>query len=162
MQTAKGLDWLVKNDSKVRKLCERLQVFHNADDTYGYAIDAIIEKFDIWASKYDAVRCASFDAWILISIGYALRTLARASNNPKIILQPLTDQIEAGALYTNGEECDCELITSLSKLSQYDRFLIVARHVQKVNFTDIADQLGVSKGTIRAHYLKAIERARNA
>jgi DNA-directed RNA polymerase specialized sigma24 family protein len=77
----------------------------------------------------------------------------------------LTDQMEDKRLYTIGEHdgnaARINVSDSLASLSEYDRWLIVSRHVHKVNFTTIADELGVSKGTVRTHYMRAVERCRN-
>ena len=142
------------NFERVEKLCKRM----GKEDT-SEALDAMIAHGNRWIANYDPSR-ASLSTHILVQIGYAL--MDKKKNN----LQELSNQSLEKVTYTNGEVSSCqdtidEIASALDKLSGYDRWLVVARHVHKLNFTDISKALGVCKGTVRKHYLKAIERARS-
>lgn len=143
-----------KNFERVEKLCKRM-----GKEDSGEAVDAMIAHGARWLANYDPTR-ATLSTHILVQIGYALREKKTSQD-----LQELSNQPLEKVTYTNGRASSCqdminEITSTLDKLSGYDRWLVVARHVHKLNFTDISKALGVCKGTVRKHYLKAIERAR--
>jgi RNA polymerase sigma factor (sigma-70 family) len=163
MQTA-ILNWLAarNNLARLEKLCNRMCAVtgEDCDDMQGRAIDLLIEHGEQWTARHDATK-QTLDTWLLICVGFMLR--GRVNTTNPIKFEVVTDQMEDNRLYINGEQEETEQILSdnLKKLNDYDRWLIVSRHVHKINFTTIADALGVSKGTVRTQYLRAIERCKN-
>jgi len=163
MQGCSILEWLASENGKhiarLEKLCARMgqHTGENADDMYGRAIDILIEHGEQWTARHDATK-QSLCNWLLVCVGFMLRT------RKAVKFEMLTDQMESRALSNiEGQEdtpAPDSLSNNLESLNGYDRWLIVSRHVHNVNFTTIADGLGVSKGTVRTHYLRAIERAK--
>jgi DNA-directed RNA polymerase specialized sigma24 family protein len=163
MQTSSnvGLDWLAtgKNIARLEKLCARMcsTTGEDTDDMQGRAIDLLIEHGEAWAGRHDKARC-TLDAWLLCCVGFMLRSRPNTIKTTKF--EVVTDQMVDNRLYSIGES-EPNVSDRLEKLNEYDRWLIVSRHVHNINFTTIADELGVSKGTVRTHYMRAIERCRN-
>jgi DNA-directed RNA polymerase specialized sigma24 family protein len=145
------------NAAKVAKLCARING-QDQDEAYGKAIDAMITHGQTWLDKYDASR-ASLNTYMLMQIGFALRS--KAENKERF----LTDQESESLTYTNSELEPDEipeekLLAVLNHLSGYDKWLITARHVYKLSFSMIGANCGVSKGLVREHYIRAMNRAK--
>jgi len=148
------------NAAKVAKLCARINNNgQDADENYGKVIDAMITHGDDWLAKYDANR-SSLNTYLLMRIGYSLR-----DKNNKPVERFLTDQESESLTYTSSELEPDEipeekLLAVLGNLSGYDKWLITARHVYRLSFSMIAGRCGVSKGLVREHYIRAMNRAK--
>ena len=148
------------NAAKVAKLCARMNG-KDADENYGTVMDALITHGNDWIAKHDANR-ASLNTYMLMRIGYSLR-----DKNNKPSERFLTDQESESLAYTSSEAAlepdetfDDKLLSVLNNLSGYDKWLITARHVYRLSFSMIGERCGVSKGLIREHYIRAMNRAK--
>lgn len=161
-----------RNQRLIKMLCERAAARYGnnvtADDMFDLAIDALIKYGCDWFNRWDS-STASISTYILSCIEFQLRRFDVCRNDntsrrkiPRTIV--CDDLVFQNVLYVDSEKAREKGIDSvvsvLEKLTKYERMLILWRHAYNLNFTDIAESLGVAKGTIRNHYLLAIQKAR--
>jgi len=59
------------------------------------------------------------------------------------------------------KETESELHNALKQLTEKQYYIIISYAVNKLSFQKIADEMGISKNTVREHYMAAIKKMKN-
>jgi RNA polymerase sigma factor (sigma-70 family) len=150
----------------VKSLCRQKAKFYHVDrdEVFEKAIDFLIEFGKHWMDKYDPKHesCSSLNTYMLVNLEYKLRCFKRKKKK-RIKEQSLDDQMAREMLYTDREALANDLRENIAIVlkqgaTQYEQWLILSYTVYKLSFREVADRMGVSKGTIRLQYIRAIHK----
>lgn len=152
-------EFLLENEKGLRLLCRQMcrGRIDLCDDLYSEIIDRVHDVY----KNYDGTS-ASLKTHMYKNLRWYLWKWMnrRGRKYAEREQESLPEEYDvAGAASLNLDDAD-EVNVILSRLSDYDRLLLMMYHMQGLTFQEIGTVIGATKGTVRNHYLKALERAR--
>lgn len=154
---------LIDNEKPIRRILyklDRRKVDEMWTDVVLERIQRIVMLFDPgYPNSEDLPEKERLKNYVCTNIfWYAKKYLARNANlAAKHKHVPLDDNSLSITFDTDNREL---VNTLLSKLSKRSAAIIFMRHMQDEGFQEIGEALGLSRGSARLHYAKAIEEAK--
>lgn len=145
--------WLLENEEVVRRTI-RWRVGKDHEDESFQRIALRIHNI---MNTYDPRKGASLKTHMLRNISwYAWKHSCSPYGHWK---EKDWEVLPDDVLGPPPAESKLELVEILEQLEDYDRTLLILYHMYDFTFQEIADKLGIVKGTARNHYLRAMKRA---
>ena len=153
-----GWKYVLNNETQLRRLvrqCCRGQ-YHLCEDIW---CDVVIARTPrLVEVTYDG--SVPLEAYVIRSLRWYIFKWLNGKGT-KALCEDI-DMIDESQepMYTVDHDVSDEVQYLLRGLDEYDRSILIMHLIAGHNLTEIGDILGVSKGTARNHYLRALERAR--
>jgi RNA polymerase sigma-70 factor (ECF subfamily) len=87
--------------------------------------------------------------------------MGSAGTSSAFLVAQLADSLTTPSQFAVREEMVSKLKTSLEKLEEIDREVLVLRHLEELSNNEVAQILGIHKYAASKRYLRALERLRS-
>lgn len=152
---ASSYDFLLQNETYIRR-----QALHAANNDPQLADELFSEAVNVMpgiAERWDGVT-TSFRTWAMLNIKWAWHK-HKTRRRSYLPLLESAEPFEV-ASYDNVEAL--ELVQkALQSLDEEARYIVIARYYQAKTFQKIADELGISKGTVINRHYAALSRMKH-
>lgn len=133
---------------------------HMADDAMGEMVDRADRVHDTFVSAL-----GSLDNHMKTNLRWYVFKLLRRylMYDVQVRVRELTLEDENELRDRSPDATDCSrVLVVMRAIDEFDRLVLVMRHVRELTFQQMADELGVSRNTARNYYAEAMSCARAA
>lgn len=150
---------LIELEPKLRRLCKRVAPYSRREDRLQLLDDLWDVCVDVVPSIIERYNDhGTLDGWIFhCTRMYLLQSMRY---RPADTLENSSEFVEA--IHDSGVESHTTITDGLLSLHPYDAWLLKVRNIDGLTFDEMAIQAGVHVQTIKRHYDKAVEFARES
>ncbi|MGB9610839.1 MAG: RNA polymerase sigma factor [Bryobacteraceae bacterium] len=159
--------WMLAEQGRIFRLCQRM--LGDSDEAGSATQDVFLKAYQAWTRS--AAELDDPSRWVTrIAVNTCLDRLRsrrwqfwrrRPDGNDEELILAMTPTLEPdGEAQVFGREIGERLRAALERLSPRQRAVFVLRHFDDCPLEEIAAQLGLDVGTVKAHLARAVAKLR--
>lgn len=159
--------WMMAEQGRVFRLCQRM--LGDSDEAGSATQDVFLKAFQAWSRS--AAELEDPSRWVMrIAVNTCLDRLRSRrwqfwrrrpeGDDEELILSMAPSAEPDGEARVFAREIGARLAEALERLSPRQRAVFVLRHFEDLSLEEIAAQLGLDVGTVKAHLARAVARLR--
>jgi RNA polymerase sigma-70 factor (ECF subfamily) len=159
--------WMMAEQGRVFRLCQRM--LGDSDEAGSATQDVFLKAYQAWSRS--AAELEDPSRWVTrIAVNTCLDRLRSRrwqfwrrrpeGDDEELILAMAPSAEPDGEARVFAREIGARLAEALERLSPRQRAVFVLRHFEDLSLEEIAAQLGLDVGTVKAHLARAVARLR--
>lgn len=159
--------WMLAEQARIYRLCQRM--LGDSDEAGSATQDVFLKAYQAWSRS--AADLEDPSRWVTrIAVNTCLDRLRsrrwqfwrrRPDGDDEELILAMTPAAEPdGEAQVFAREIGARLSAALGRLSPRQRAVFILRHFEDLSLEEIASQLGLDVGTVKAHLARAVSRLR--